>query len=365
MAKTKDQPQFEFNVMMFGGKRTGKTSVLAAMKECFDNKFKNVGLTISPYDAQTIDLMKKKRSEMDGYFQRTEDYFECKDSPTLDKAKHSFKIQINDRTKGVIKLNFLDYPGEWVNSESHYKELAEEVKRAHVIIVAIDTPYLVEMPLPGDSNRIGKYNDKRNFPRKLAQLLKFNFMLGAEFPKKMVLFVPLKCEKYYHSLKMTVVNDLIISAYCEALQHLSGNNSQYCETVILPIITLGEVDFFSFKVKADGSIDLNQSGLPTTEMYKKRDTKAKKAVPIYCEQPAAYILMYLLDQAKESKRIKGNKVSKAIKRFFQWVQEFTGMPTAEEFIKIREEVLKVINDEGYIHTAINDPFNYNDDGGEV
>lgn len=365
MAKTKDQPHFEFNVMMFGGKRTGKTSVLAAMKECFDIKFKNVGLTISPYDAQTSDLMKKKRSEMDGYFQKTDEYFECKDSPTHDKATHSFKIQINDRTKGIIKLNFLDYPGEWVNSESHYKELAEEVRKAHVIIVAIDTPYLVEMPSQGDSARIGIYNSRRNFPSKLAKLLEENFQLGAEFPKKMVLFVPLKCEKYYHSLKMTFVNELIISAYSDALQHLRGDNSQYCETVILPIITLGEVDFCRFKAKPDGTIDLNKNGLPTTEMYKKRNANAKKAAPIYCEQPAAYILMYLLDQAKESKKIKGNKVSKTIRRFFQWVQEFTGMPTAEEFIKIREEVLKVINDEGYIHTAINDPFNYNDDGGEA
>ncbi len=360
----KEHSQFEFNVMMFGGKRTGKTSVLAAMQECFDIKFKNVGLTISPYDRQTTELMKKKRAEMDGYFLKTEKYFECKDSPTLDKAVHSFKIQIKDKTRGVIKLNFLDYPGEWVNSDSHYKELSEEVRKAHVIIVAIDTPYLVEIPSQNDSKSIGVYNEKRNFPHKLAQLLRSSFLLGEDFPQKMVMFVPLKCETYYHNLKMTFVNGLIESAYSEALQYLNDENALYCETVILPILTLGEVEFYSFKTFRDGRIDLNQNGLPTTEMYKKTNPNAVEATPVYCEQPAAYTLMYLLDQAKESKKIRGNKIAKTIRKFFQRIEElFMGMPTAEEFIQIREEVLNVINDAGYIHKVINDPFNYNDIGG--
>ena len=30
---------FEVNIMMFGGRRSGKTSILAAMKECVDHVF--------------------------------------------------------------------------------------------------------------------------------------------------------------------------------------------------------------------------------------------------------------------------------------------------------------------------------------
>lgn len=95
---------------------------------------------------------------------------------------------------------------------------------------------------------------------------------------------------------------LFARVYSDALLHLSGTNSKYCESVILPIITLGDVDFYSFKSNPDGKIDINQYGLPTTEMYKKTNASATKAKPIYCEQPAAYILMYILDQAKESKK---------------------------------------------------------------
>lgn len=358
--------KFKFNVMMFGGKRTGKTSVLAALQECFDKKFSNVGLTISPDDKATTERLKAKRQEMDHYFTKTDELFECSDSPTPGKVTYSFKIQIQGKKNGIITLNFIDYPGEWVNKATnpkHYKELAEEVKKAHIIIVAIDTPYLVEHPT---TNNIGKYNGQRNFPNGLAELLKSNFLLGADYPPKMVLFVPLKCERYYHSKQMTMVTRLIISSYGNAISYLGGNNAKYCETVILPILTLGGIDFYDFKRLDNGQIFLNAKGLPITELYKKRDPRAKKATPCYCEQPASYILMYLLDQAKESMRVKkGSKVPKLVQKFLLYFQNtFMGMPTAAEFINIREEVLKVINDEEYIHGFIYDPLKYNTFGGE-
>ena len=350
--------QFEFNVMMFGGKRTGKTSVLAAMQECFEEKFKGVGLTITPDDDNTKKLMEKKRNEMNGYFKNSSELFECKDSPTLDKAVHSFKIQIKNKKNGVIRLNFLDYPGEWINSNTHYSELAEEARKAHIIIVAIDTPYLIEQS-SSEYTTIGKYNEKRNFPDSLYKLLKENFKLGSEYPKKMVLFVPLKCEKYFHAWKLSVVNNLIRSAYKNVFSYLGTENGKYCESVILPIITLGEVDFHSFKKNSSGSIELNKSGLPTTEIYKIRNKMANKAEPLYCEQPAAHVLMYILFQAKESKREEGNTLSKLCKRFKNFFQEkFLKMPTAGEFIKINEAVYKVINDPRYIHDVVNDPLNF-------
>ena len=48
---------FEVNIMMFGGRRSGKTSILAAMKECVDHVFsdeKELGLSISSLDFDTM-----------------------------------------------------------------------------------------------------------------------------------------------------------------------------------------------------------------------------------------------------------------------------------------------------------------------
>ncbi len=103
--KTMSKDKFKFNVMMFGGKRTGKTSVLAALQECFDKKFSNVGLTISPDDKATTTKLEAKRQEMDDYFTKTAELFECKDSPTKDKATYSFKIQIQGGTIQSLKTS--------------------------------------------------------------------------------------------------------------------------------------------------------------------------------------------------------------------------------------------------------------------
>lgn len=60
---------FEVNIMMFGGRRSGKTSILAAMKECVDHVFsdeKELGLSISSLDFDTMKALEDKvRSSVD------------------------------------------------------------------------------------------------------------------------------------------------------------------------------------------------------------------------------------------------------------------------------------------------------------
>lgn len=54
---------FEINVMMFGGRRSGKTSILAAMKECVDQVFRDeqeLGLSISSLDFDTAKKIEMK-----------------------------------------------------------------------------------------------------------------------------------------------------------------------------------------------------------------------------------------------------------------------------------------------------------------
>lgn len=54
----------EVKVMMFGGRRCGKTSVIAAMKGCMENQFgKGSHLTLT-YDMGTIEKITKKEKEI-------------------------------------------------------------------------------------------------------------------------------------------------------------------------------------------------------------------------------------------------------------------------------------------------------------
>lgn len=62
---------FEINVMMFGGRRSGKTSILAAMKECVDQVFRDeqeLGLSISSLDFDTMKALEEKNQELHLYY---------------------------------------------------------------------------------------------------------------------------------------------------------------------------------------------------------------------------------------------------------------------------------------------------------
>ena len=53
--------------MMFGGRRSGKTSILAAMKECVDQVFRDeqeLGLSISSLDFDTMKALEEKNQEL-------------------------------------------------------------------------------------------------------------------------------------------------------------------------------------------------------------------------------------------------------------------------------------------------------------
>ena len=51
---------YSINVMMFGGRRCGKTSVLAAMQSSFEKSFGKGNLTISTADDDTLFTIEAK-----------------------------------------------------------------------------------------------------------------------------------------------------------------------------------------------------------------------------------------------------------------------------------------------------------------
>ena len=55
-------------VMMVGGRRCGKTSVLAAMKENFQDNFAGTNLTARFGDTGTLIILEEKREEINEYF---------------------------------------------------------------------------------------------------------------------------------------------------------------------------------------------------------------------------------------------------------------------------------------------------------
>lgn len=319
------------NVMMFGGRRCGKTSIIAAMKSCFDNVF-GQDLVIVSSD-QTAPILEEKKHEIEDFFNHRKNRSFTPDSnPSLDLNEYSFGIQVKKK-KTVINLNFTDYPGEFIKNNRTL--LGEIMKKSHIIMIAIDTPYLMEQTRDGKNRSVGIYNDRRNFCSTISEMLKNSFkdITDESFPV-MIMFVPLKCEKYYNAGQMELVNEKIHTAYKSVFDFVEGVNKSSFEVVITPILTFGPdgIEFSRFGTDENGEI-IEAGGLPEKPIYIFKGENGYE--PTYCEQPLIYSLAYLLSVAEMTKK-KENW-------FVSLFTEFFGKAASlQDFIEQKDRIIKTL-----------------------
>lgn len=293
-------PDITINVMMLGGRRCGKTSVLAFMQPCFERVFAGTNLTIEPVQ-EAFTRLKKRHIEINEYFKNKNHritYFPSPDfSPTTGRNSYEFKIGIQDKTTDEIIVNFIDTPGEWLTN-GNFKNLTEIMNTSHVIIVAIDSPYLMEESESyAEENNPGKYNEFRNHCETIGKWVKKYFADESNLSAKMILFVPLKCERYYHEGRMDELNKKTKKAYASTLDFFKSKEECY-EVAITPILTFGGekegVEFRYFDWDEKGKIlEDENSKLPKSIVYR-IPREMEKPEPLHCEQPVVYLLAYIL-----------------------------------------------------------------------
>jgi hypothetical protein len=335
------------NIMMFGGRRCGKTSILAAMKKCADETFgENSSLTVT-YNSIQLDTLEKKESEIKKFLSG-DNLFVPDEGDSKDESSYYYDISLVGKGGQPIRMTFYDYPGEWLNNPSRQQRLNELVNRSNIFIIAIDTPYLMEEPESADQNKIGRFNQNHN--RSSLVCNKIKEVLNAketpnEFPP-LIMFVPLKCEKYYNAGNMKEVNQKIHAAY-KTLFDFFGNKDNHgkYEVVIMPILTFGEntAEFSRFDFDEKGEIILTEAGLPQTTWYIHKIANPVYS-PLYCEQPLLYSLEYLLHMAykqKDKNFRKGNWFTKFFQKMFEG---FFNLPSSDDFLKqeyvIRKKLMK-------------------------
>ena len=332
------------NVAMMGGRRCGKTSVLAAMEDCFQRTiYKDTHITCYSDDDVTLQTLRDKKAELDAYFiDRKSRSFQPDSTPTSEVAQYSFCIGLRGpkRTKesGHINLVFHDYPGEWLLN--HRDDLDEIVEKSRIIIIAVDTPYMLEEG--------GKFNRRRNNCDDITQaLIRTNFANGNP---GMILFVPIKCEKYRnpagrHSLNMRNVCAAIKNSYAPLIDYIE--KASECFAAITPVYTLGDAIFSDFERDENEDIIL-EAGIPYQANYIFTDNAGSAPNPQFCEQPLFYILAYTLAMAKKSKE-KGGIFAGVLNAFQEAILHW---PSAEEYLQEYDILRKKISEtlfsaEGY------------------
>ncbi len=329
----RDKKNYNINIMMMGGRRCGKTSVLASMEQCFDKKFGNSNLTINPYDsATTIDFANKIKEINDYYNNDQTENFQPNDSPSKELTEYKMSLSLKNKSNGEIHMNFTDFPGGWISQKDNVKNLEKHIQNSHVIIIAIDTPHLMEMTRSEDPDAIGKYNEGTNKSNLVCKLLKK--FLNLDNGVKMILFVPLKCEKYKNNGTMPLVCRKIRAAYSLLIEHINNvQNRDKCIMAITPIYTFGTVEFKRFKRSDEGKIIVYpDTKLPKYPLYGFTDDAENEPQPLYCEMPLIYTLIYVLTIAKETKEKKHNRSKWFIKAMRRLGESFLKFPSAEDFI---------------------------------
>lgn len=352
---------YSINVMMFGGRRCGKTSVLAAMQSSFEKSFGKGNLTISTADDDTLFTIEEKKREINNYFihkgQSRE--FVPDDTPTTEVMEYKFEIGLKHKSNGSIIVNFIDYPGEWLGNKENFSKIKDIMKKSNVVIVAIDTPYLMEQTHSDAEEAVGEFNDRRNYSERIGEMLKKNFELNNGI--KMVLFVPLKCEKYLHEGKMPLVYKKIRKAYETTFNYLDGNNKQKCIVAVTPIITFGCAEFQRFERDENHNIILDENyHLPKKALYIFTDTRYTEPQSQYCEQPMVYILAYVFEMARRLKENNANS-SGFFGKIINWFEEsFLNMPSADDYLLELDNVKKAMktNDAQAGYYLVNNPLKF-------
>lgn len=288
-------PVNEMKFAVLGPSGAGKTTLLACMAEEFERVSPG---TIFPADSFTFGSLTNAYKSLKRDANNTSTrQFERSIEGTSMLREFLFHVIGHG---AFLPVKFYDFPGGWIiPGDSNNKTVIDIVKASAVIVVAINTPYLMEMG--------GKYIDDGCAVDEIEWVIKRS--LEGDESERLILFVPIKCEKYletpemrdnlHKSVKRAFNNTLMLTANPLYTNRLA--------MALLPVQTVGNAKFSRFKIAADGRIE--------REVYRKTDPNSRFS-PKNVDQPMRYLMSFLLEQFARNKA-KGSWYDKFLSFIFR------------------------------------------------
>lgn len=331
--KKRTQREVDIKVCMLGARGVGKTSVLTSI--FYDGNSTDglygTKIRLGAPPGTNADLT-KNHEKLQDVFKDRQNIAAIGASSGVSEFRFELGMLNND---AKINLLITDYPGEKVLADKNY--VADRVVESQVVLVAIDTPYLMEED--------GIHDEEKNQTSIIKKFLLDNV---GNLQEKIVLFVPLKCEKYLDIKNKAMRNDRseeladkVESMYKDVIDKLK--ESQTVAVAITPILTMGGVIFDHFETNSEGG---------TGARYKFYDgetadgAKAKYS-PLFCSQPIFYLLSFVTRQYKLQRNSVG--IFGKFLQNFENVEEFF-----EEMVKIDKR--RISGSNGYRLLAGKDLF---------
>lgn len=233
-------------ILMLGGFRAGKSSILASIlysaKQVGNGLFSIIDNTDYTGAGAPVSL-DDKRIEVSQYIKNKGTFgqdevflVDMNQTRIGEKSTYTLTTRI-DGTAGV-NFDFVDVSGEWMRERSNeYNKLKDEVKECDVFVIAIDTPYMMQED--GDIN--DKYNRITEITKVLDGIVDGIDMSRAECFKKMIIFCPVKCEKWVRACEADKVSQKVRLSYKQLINKFCNNSA--VEMRIMPIQTVGAIEF--------------------------------------------------------------------------------------------------------------------------
>lgn len=225
-------------VLMMGGRRTGKTSMLAGLFEVMLGEDIQKLVTVEDTtQGNNVSLAGKVKELKELLIQRANKVI-MDDKLGTDKF-HPYSLKFSIPGTGhSTHISFTDANGEYYTQSATYaqerQELEKRVKESDIILIAIDAVYLME--------ESAAQNELANCVTSVEGLLT---NLRMEECAKMVVYVPIKCEKWAGAgHRLEEVTNRIEQVYANSIKALSA--SPLVEIIVLPVQTVGNMVFHEF-----------------------------------------------------------------------------------------------------------------------
>ena len=230
-------------VLMMGGQRAGKTSMLAGLIETMTKgKVKDL-VEVQNVTSQEETNRKLSKSIESLKYNLISSYgktFLIDDNKTSAFDDYTLEFRIPN-TDSVMQIIFTDANGEFYDmGRLHDQEIREKIRTYDVFVIAIDTPYLMEavnldnkLCNEAINNSYNHVNDIHTF------MTEIDDKDGGD--AKLVIFVPLKCEKWVREGKVEEVKERISKVYEPTIYALSQFIN--VEIDVIPIQTVGNIVF--------------------------------------------------------------------------------------------------------------------------
>ena len=355
------------NVLFCGGSRVGKTSVMAAMESNMLDRFPAGTISLRlPNSGRLADNRLAKESKfLEDNDQNMTFYADERDTANADK--NEYRCQVNLEGRAGLSLNFIDIPGEWFIDPKSESDLMQVMKSAQILVVAVDSPHLMENP--EYQAEYGRYHNVFNRAPEVTRFIE-KTLQGDNSPR-LVLFVPVKCEVYRKG-NMKRLLECVHKGYKELIHICEKAN---CAVACTPCMTMGGLEFLNFVPRREGfdpagnrntgELAKDENGRPLQDVmldengvahmtyvseyiYLLNNNNRRYYAPMDCDQPLDYILLFLFGVGKMRKK---HILSGIVNALF----DLPDQKILDSCKSVVKPMIKTAPDDGF--EIISDPYN--------